>query len=136
MIRALDSRAPSNASIVTAKAAGVGAWWGYFQGPNILTSHWWSDEDFKRVQSFGLATGAYCSGFALASEMHARAVRLGIPIALDVEGGIRGDGNWVDEWLATASAGLYGNFPFHHHSAIFHIVAGYYGYDPVATWLS
>ncbi len=98
IIVAIDSAVPpSAASIIAAKNAGVKLWAGYFAGTDILRG--WSQNDFTRIKESGLATMAYCSGWANPATMKAQAASWGVPICLDVEGGIRGDGPWVQGWL-------------------------------------
>jgi hypothetical protein len=128
-----SAQQPSAASVAAAAAAGVRVWAGYFAGRNILNG--WAKADFDRVRAGGLATFAFCSGFADPAQMAAQADAWGVPICLDVEGGIRGDGPWVQGWLDTASAGLYGNAGVHpNRTAPFNIIALYPGADPGATW--
>jgi hypothetical protein len=134
VIWGLDSAyPPSAASIVAAKADGVRLWAGYFWGPNILNG--WSKNDFTRVKNSGLATLAFCSGWASPTTMKTQSEAWQVPICLDVEGGIRGNGSWVQPWLNTSGAGLYGNAPvFSGHKAAFYILAAYPGYNPHKTW--
>ena len=57
-----------------------------------------------------------------------------VRLCLDVEGGIRPDGPWVQPWLSASGAGLYGNAPVHGgRTAAFHVLAAYVA-DPQATW--
>src|ERR1700686_4338421 len=87
-IRGLDSAyPPSLAQAQAAKAAGYGAWLGYFAGPNILNG--WTKANFDTVKAAGLATAAYCSGWADAAAMKAQSISWGVPIILDDESGIR-----------------------------------------------
>ncbi len=134
MIAGLDSAyAPSDASIAAAKVGGEGCWAGYFAGPGILNG--WSEQDFHRVQIGGLATFAYCSGWSDPIAMKAQSLTWDVPIALDVEGGIRADGAWVQGWIDSAASGLYGNAGVHkNRTAAFQIVAAYPSGDPHATW--
>jgi hypothetical protein len=125
---------PDDRSIAAAASAGITNWAGYFAGPKILNG--WSLSDFHRVQAAGLTTHAYCSGWSDPLAMRAQGLSWDIPICLDVEGRIRGDGPWVQGWLDASGAGLYGNLDVHHHTAPFHILADYPGYDPKATWPS
>lgn len=136
MLQALDSAYPPSASqIAAAKKAGYDAWFGYFKIGNDGVLHGWADADFERVLAGGLQTMAYCSGWAPARQVAARAAALGILSCLDDEGGMRADGSWVQGWLDTAGAGLYGNGPVHlGRRARFHILAAYPGTDPKASW--
>jgi hypothetical protein len=135
MIEGHDSAyPPSDAALAAASAAGRRLWAGYFAGPGILNG--WAKSDFDRVRAHGLATFAYCSGWANPAAMAAQSGSWQVSICLDVEGGIRPDGPWVPGWLATSGAGLYGNPPIHAHAAPFHILAAYpQGGDPGGlTW--
>ena len=136
MIRWADSAyPPTDAELQQAKAAGLGGWAGYFKFGNDGVLNGWADSDFKRVLAAGLRTLAYCSGFADPAACKTRAAALGIPTALDDEGGMRPDGPWVPAWLAASGAGLYGNQPvFPGRTAAFYILADYPGYNPNATW--
>lgn len=128
---------PSPAQIAAAQAAGYSAWLGYFAGPDILNG--WADSDFQNVLDGGLATAAYCSGWADPAQMKARADALGIVGMLDDESGIRSVtsanrqtarammhggaarpvmesvngvwrvSSWVQPWLDTSGFGQYGN---------------------------
>ncbi len=131
MIVGVDSSTPpSTASIIAAKNAEVKLWAGYFAGPNILRG--WAQDDFTRIQENGLATLAYCSGWSNPATMKAQSANWGVPICLDVENGIRGDGPWVQGWLDASGAGLYGNLGVHTgRRAAFHVLA-YYP-NPVPT---
>jgi len=63
------------------------------------------------------------------------AAQWGVFLCLDVESSIRGDGDWVQGWLNTSGAGLYGNAPvFNGRTAQFFVLAAYPGYDPKSTW--
>lgn len=136
MIYSLDSvTPPSTSQIAQARALGFSLWAGGFAGPYIAYD--WSDADFQRVLDGGLQTLAYCSGYSEPEQVKARGQRLGIKICLDVEGGIRPDGSWVQTWLGTSGAGLYGNLPVHKgRTAAFHILADYVDTNPGATWLA
>ena len=124
---ALDSAyAPSDAQIAAAKAAGFVAWFGYFKFGDDGVLNGWADSDFQRVLAGGLQTGAYCSGWAPPDQVKARAAAVGIRARLDVEGGIRPDGPWVQPWLDASGAGLYGNAPvFPGRHAADYILAAY-----------
>jgi hypothetical protein len=134
--RWLDSAYPPNAiQVNNAKAAGYAGWAGYFAGRNILNG--WAFSDFSRVQEGGLETLAYCSGWSDPLQMKGQSATWGVPICLDVEGGIRGNGSWVQDWLNRSGAGLYGNPPvFVERVAAFYVLAAYPGYNPNASWPS
>jgi hypothetical protein len=136
MIAGVDSAyPPSDASLTLAYSSGVRLWAGYFAGPNILNG--WSQADFDRVKSHGLNTIAFCSGLSDPVAMKNQSTIWGVPICLDVEGLIRGDGVWVQGWLDSSGSGLYGNAGvFNNRSAAFYIMANYPGIDPGATWPS
>jgi hypothetical protein len=136
MIKGVDSAyPPSTTSLQQAKAAGVRHWAGYFAGRNIL--HGWAHSEFQRVQNAGLSTMAYCSGWSDPVKMQTQSLEWEIPICLDVEGGIRGDGAWVQPWLDASGAGLYGNGPvFRGRRFAFGVVASRPITDPHATWPS
>jgi hypothetical protein len=138
MIGALDSAYPPNdAQIAAAKAAGYAAWFGYFKFGNDGILNGWADADFQRVLAGGLETSAYWSGYADPLQVKARAAALGIRTRLDVEGGLRPNGDWVQGALDAAGSGLYGNGPvFPVRTALDYIIADYPGYDPGATWPS
>lgn len=92
---------PTPAQIAAAKAAGISAWSGYFAGPGILNG--WSDANFHAVMDGGLATSAYCSGWADPVAMKTRAGSLGIPIILDDESGIRSLSASISELVTNVS---------------------------------
>lgn len=125
---------PSDAELVYFAVNGWTGIAGYFKFGNDGVLNGWADADFQRVQAAGLQTLAYCSGWADPAQCAARAANLKIQICLDDEGGMRPDGIWVPGWLSASGAGLYGNGPVHVHSAPFHILAAYPGYDPGAVW--
>lgn len=135
MISGRDSAyPPSDAVLAAAAQAGVGAWFGYFAGPNILNG--WAKTDFDRVKAHGMVTLAYCSGWSDPAAMRAQSLAWGVPICLDDESGLRPDGQWVQGWLDISGAGLYGNWFVHNRNAPFHILAAYpTSGDPFeATW--
>lgn len=136
MIAGVDSAyPPSSAALTAAKNAGVRLWAGYFAGPNILNG--WTQADFDRVKAAGLATLAFCSGWSDPAAIKAQSSNWQVATCLDVEGGIRGMGSWVQPWLDISGAGLYGNPPIHAGMrAAFHICAAYPGANPMATWPS
>lgn len=133
-VRGVDSAYPPNAlALSAARGYGIQLWAGYFAGRNILNG--WAETDFQRAEAFGLASIAFCSGWEDPGAMRAKSALWGVPICLDVEGGIRPDGSWVQPWLDTSGAGLYGNAPVHPgRRAAFHILADYPGYDPGESW--
>lgn len=100
---------PSVTQIAIARAAGFGAWLGYFKQTatdDIYSG--WSDATFKLVQAGGLKTGAYCSQHDDPTWVRTRAAALGIIAILDDESGIDPDNSGTDAWLTTAGAHLYG----------------------------
>jgi hypothetical protein len=138
MIAGLDSSSdvPSAAQLAEAKRHGVRMWSGYLQtrsGVNI--GHAWSKEEFARVQAAGLGALAFCSGLDDPVACKNLAAAWGVRLCLDVEGGIRGDGPWVQDWLRQSGAGLYGNAPvFANRQAVFYVLAAFPGFDPTLTW--
>ena len=138
MFRGLDSAIPPrDISITAAKGYGIRLWAGYFKFGNDGIYNGWTLQDFQRVQNAGLLTLAYCSGWADPNQCRSQSLTWDVPICLDVEGGIRGDGQWVQGWLDAAQCGLYGGLGCHQNRrAAFHVLADYPGYDPGATWLS
>jgi hypothetical protein len=78
----------------------------------------------------------FVSGNDAPAALKALAAKLNVRICLDVEGGIRGDGPWVQGWLDASGAGLYGNSGVHSgRRAPFYILAAYPGSsDPAGTW--
>lgn len=122
-----DSAFPPNASqCAQAKAAGIAGWAGYFKFGNDGILNGWALSDFQRVQAAGLRTIAYVSGWASPTVARAQSLTWDVEICLDVEGGIRGDGGWVQGWLDAAQSGLYGNWGCHAgRAAAFHVLAAY-----------
>jgi hypothetical protein len=104
---------PNAGQIAAAKAAGVGAWCGYFSnGHDGIYGGGWSDATFEAVKAAGLQTLAFASYRADAATWKARAASLGIAICLDVERSVDGgDGPAVDPWLAASGARMYGGGP-------------------------
>ena len=134
IVKTVDSEfPPSTATLVAAKADGVIGWNGYLPGQNI--AHGWSAADFAAVRAVGLYSIAYASGWSDPATAKAQAALYGVRGCLDVEGGIRGDGPWVQGWLDVSGFGLYGNAPVHQgRTAAFHVLAAYPGHDPGASW--
>src|SRR5579859_2786874 len=126
MLEGRDSLTPPSAAVIQA-AHGTGVikiWSGGFAGPGIAYDY--SDAEFKLILGGGLGSIAFCSGWADPLVMKARAAALGIVICLDVENGIRPDGDWVQGWLDASGAGLYGNAGvFVGRRAAFYILADY-----------
>lgn len=122
-----DSAYPPNASqCAQAKAGGIAGWAGYFKFGNDGILNGWALSDFQRVQQSGLRTLAYCSGWASPTVARSQSLTWDVEICLDVEGGIRGDGGWVQGWLDAAQSGLYGNWGCHAgRAAAFHVLAAY-----------
>jgi hypothetical protein len=88
-----------------------------------------------------LATLAFVSGNQDPNAIRGWSLATGVVTVVDVERFIREDGPWLDGWLATSGSGLYGNGSVHFEpgqpvgrGAACNIFAGYYGYDPQATW--
>lgn len=141
MFDGLDSAYPPNAQQAQAAlSSGVRSWNGYLAtstGVNLL--HPWSRTDFDLVRSvFGVRPIGFCSGLDDPAAVRQLAAEWDVLPLLDVEDGIRADGPWVDGWLATSGAGLYGSPGLHdnHPQPLIARVAAIYPYsgDPVATW--
>jgi hypothetical protein len=128
---ALDSaQPPTDAQVQQARAAGYGGWWGYIatrgQGGSALgLLHVWTLADFERVRSINPRPVAFCSGWDDPAALRSLAAQWNVRLCLDVEDGIRGNGPWVDGFLAASGAGLYGTLPVMSHAAPFHIAALY-----------
>jgi hypothetical protein len=109
MIAVDSSSVPTAAQVAAARAAGVQAWLGYIaEKPNDDIADPWPASAFAAVRASGLLTGAYCSGLDDPGWVKAAAAALGIVAILDDETSVRGDGPWVDPWLAASGTGLYG----------------------------
>jgi hypothetical protein len=101
--------APTLAQCQAFLAAGGGAWLGYLaSGKDVDILNPWTEAEFDLVRSSGLLTAAYVSGQDNPTWLKTTAAAWGLTIILDCEGGIRADGTWVDPFLATSGAGLYG----------------------------
>jgi hypothetical protein len=138
MIAGLDSSfdVPSAARLAEAKRHGVRMWSGYLQTrSDVGLGHAWKKAEFARVRAAGLTALAFCSGHDDPVACKKRAEAWGVRLCLDVEGGIRGNGPWVKDWLQQSGAGLYGNAPvFANRRAAFYVLAAYPGYNPTRTW--
>jgi hypothetical protein len=138
MIAGLDSSfdVPSAARLAEAKRNGVRMWSGYLQTrSDVGLGHAWKKAEFARVRAAGLTALAFCSGHDDPVACKKRAEAWGVRLCLDVEGGIRGNGPWVKDWLQQSGAGLYGNAPvFANRRAAFYVLAAYPGYNPTRTW--
>jgi hypothetical protein len=137
MIAGLDSATPPTAAQAqAAAAAGVRLWSGYLESqPNVGLYRPWSQAEFEIARLCGATPIAYASGWDNAAACKALAAAWNVRLCLDVEGGIRGNGAWVQGWLDASGAGLYGNLPVHPgRNAAFNILASYPGFDPQATW--
>lgn len=110
LILVADSATPPKvAQLKAAKAAGVQGWNGYLaSGPNEDILEPWTEADFELVLSVLRYTMGYVSGLDDPAWLKATAKAWGIPISLDDENGVRGDGAWTDPFLAASGAGLYG----------------------------
>jgi hypothetical protein len=129
---------PTAQQIAEAKAAGYGAWLGYFAGSNVY--HGWADATFQRVLAGGLKTGAYCSQGSDPAQIKAHAAALGIVALLDDESGLHADDSGTDPWLAASGAALYGGIAVqtthrtHGHPG--YIFAAYPGITETTSWPS
>lgn len=118
--------------------SGVRMWGGYLTTTDNPTkvglAAAWSGDDWAVIRDAGIGGIAFCSGWDDPGGLHLVARELGLLLCLDVESGIRGDGDWVGPWLQASGAGLYGLGAVHYHPARFRILALYPGHDPAATW--
>ncbi len=142
MIFAVDSSAsrPDSGQVALAKSQGLSMWCGYLEVlSNVGLYAPWDDASIIRVRD-GLPAKPimFVSGWDDPVAVRNRAAALGVLACLDVENGIRGDGDWVQDWLNRSGAGLYGNLSVHWHAggrvAAFNIVSDYPGYNPNAIW--
>lgn len=128
---------PSIEQLYAALTAGVLNWGGYLatMGDVNLGSPW-DRGSFARVQAVLPSKPlAYCSGWDDPIACARLAAEWDVRLILDVEDGIRGDGPWVDHWLAASGAGLYGSRgTCNAHAAPCKIMAHYVGEDPGVTW--
>jgi hypothetical protein len=162
MIVGLDSATPPTAAqAAAARAAGVAVWSGYLAtrpelgvgpgGSRFGLFRPWRQVEFAPVKTLHGTPLAYASGWDDPAGCKALAAAWGVRLCLDVEGGIRGDGAWVQGWLDGSGAGLYGTRYVHTpqsgaaRRAPFHIAAWYtqerdphtgqmVAFDPQATW--
>src|SRR5256885_2176040 len=153
MIPALASATPPTAAqAAAAKASGIAVWSGYIAtrpelgdgpvGPRFGLFRPWRQAEFGPVKTLRGTPIAYASGWDSPAGCKALAAAWGVRLCLDVEGGIRGDGPWVQGWLDASGAGLYGTRYVHApqagpaRRAPFHIAAFYPTpqVDPHATW--
>lgn len=141
MIRAVDSSAsrPGQSQIAQAARDGLGMWCGYLAVlSNVGLYAPWDDASIARVKALPARPIMFASGRDDPVAIRNRAAALGVLVGLDVESGIRGDGDWVQGWLDAAGAGLYGALSVHWHPggrrAAFNIVADYPGQDPGRIW--
>lgn len=136
MIAAVDSSGfhPTLAQVQAAYAQGIRVWGKYLPGPGIYSGD--TKADYDTLKAGGMRTIAFCSGWADPAQQKALGASWGVDhICLDVENGIRGDGSWVQGWLSTSGAGLYGSQSVSWgRTAPFFIMAAYPGYNPNATW--
>lgn len=121
---------PTAGQCAQARAAGVGAWFGYLatiQTPGAFNlASPWDLASFQVVRAAGLQVGAFCSGLDDPWRLAQLAGAWGVTrVLLDVEDGIRGDGSWVDGWLQASGFGLYGGTEVQYHAANYRMVAIY-----------
>jgi hypothetical protein len=143
MITCFDSAfPPSSATAQAAAAAGIKGWFGYLStAPYDGDSHFglyhpWPLEAIEWVRACNPNPVMFVSGMDNPLALKALAIQLNVKICLDVEGGIRSDGPWVQGWLDASGAGLYGNYGVHiNRRAAFYVLAAYPGIgDPAGTW--
>jgi hypothetical protein len=139
MIAGLDSAfAPTPAQVQAASAGGIRLWNGYLATkPNVGLLNPWTQAEFEVVRVLGSTPIGYCSGNDDPAAVKALAATWRVRPCLDVEGGIRPDGLWVQGWLDNSGAGLYGLPTVHlNRTAAFHVMSLWPGSDPGATWPS
>ncbi len=136
MIAGLDSaQPPTVAQVDLARANGVHMWSGYIATvPNVGLERVWTLAEFDVVRRLDGRPLAYCSGWDSPIALRQLADEWDVLLTLDLEDGIRSDGGWVPAFLTVSGAGLYGTRAIHRYAAPFHILAGYPGHDPNATW--
>src|SRR5262249_9656357 len=149
MIEGLDSSfdEPTLEQARQAYAAGVRAWGGYFGSRDGLgLAVRWNRMSFWNVQQAGMRAIGFCSGWDDPDWIRRTAAEWDILACADVEFGIREDGDWVDDWVARAASGLYGNTSVHYRAgrppgrgAAFNVAAWYFKvppecWDPQMTW--
>jgi hypothetical protein len=147
MIAGLDSSQsrPTLVIAAQARAGAIGLWSGYLAtkgGVNLLSP--WDLASFDVARQLGGTPIAFCSGWDDPVACRNLATQWNVRLCLDVETGIRSDGNWVQQWLDLSGAGLYGqhyqdtNSNWHsihlNRTAAFHVMSWYIGRDPGATW--
>jgi len=148
MVAGLDSSAdrPTAAIADQARAAGVGLWSGYIATKaNVNLYSPWDLASFDNARRCGGKPIAFCSGLDDPVAVAQLAANWNVRPCLDVESGIRADGDWVQPWLDASGAGLYGqhyqdtNGVWHsihlNRRAAFHVMSWYIGRDPGATWI-
>src|SRR5438132_1645594 len=147
MVIGLDSATPpSAAAVAAARAVGIRVWSGYLASQTTPRQPGKSNNPFKLYNAwyeaeFDIARGcggmpiAFASGWDDPAACKQLAAAWRVRLCLDVEGGIRGDGPWVQGWVDTAASGLYGTSGVHvNRRAAFHIAAWYVSHDPSASW--
>jgi hypothetical protein len=130
MIVGFDSAfPPSPDTALAAKAAGVKLWSGYIStapydgGSHFNLYHPWPLEAFEYARLCGADPIAFCSGWDDPVALRQLAAAHRLKLCLDVEGGIRGNGPWVQAFLDPG------------RRAAFYIVCAYLGAgDPGSTW--
>lgn len=129
MVPGLDSSfcRPNATQIRDAAAAGFRVWSGYLATrARVGLATTWGQSDFDVARRCGAMPLAYCSGWDDPGSCRTLAAAWNVRLCLDVEGGIRGDGGWVQGWLDASGAGLYGNRGVHvGRRAPFYVLAGY-----------
>jgi hypothetical protein len=110
-----------------ARAAGYSLWSGYIAtGGGVRLAAPWSQQEFDYARLVGGTPIAYCSGWDDPVALRILAGMWHVRLCLDVEDGIRGDGPWVQPFLDSSGAGLYGNAGvFPGRRAAFYVEAEY-----------
>lgn len=122
-----SAQPPTPDQVAAAAAAGVKVWGGYLaSGPGMGLLRPWTASEFEVVKALPGRPVAFCSGWDDPAWCAQTAQQWGVLCCLDVEGGIRGDGPWVQPWLDASGGGLYGGAGIHAgRLAAFHILAYY-----------
>src|SRR5215469_6513744 len=116
MIAGLDSSIsrPTSGIIAQAYAIGVRLWSGYLATRSAVgLESPWDLASFDIARLLGSTPIAFCSGWDDPAALRTMAAAWNVRLCLDVESGIRPDGAWVEGFLETSGAGLYGGLSVH-----------------------
>jgi hypothetical protein len=140
MIKGVDSSTyrPTGEAVQSARAADVHVWSGYLSTRDkdeVRLLSPWDRGSFDVARQCGGTPLAYCSGWDDPKKCKEMAADWNVRLCLDVEDGIRGNGDWVQGWLDESGAGLYGNYwVFEGRRAPFYVLTAFPGSDPGDTW--